>query len=114
MATPTPVDQTVQRDRLTPDQADTPGSPNTKDLAEEANTPSTGPDTPDVTAEISSLSISLPSSSPSSSPHISFTEDSPQEAYPYYGDSDYDSDSSDEEPVTSKRAETRSKSETEE
>lgn len=120
MATPTPVDQTVQRDLLPPDQADTPGSPHTKDLAEEADdnkvvngdsAPSTGPDTPDVTAEFSSLSLSLPSSS--SSPHTSFTEDIPQEAYPY-SSSDYDSDSSDEEPVASKRAEARSKSETEE
>lgn len=124
MATPTPVDQTVQRDLLPPpDQADTPGSPHTKDLAEEAHddnkvvngdsAPSTGPDTPDVTAEFSSLSLSLPSSS--SSPHTSFTEDSPQEAYPYSSsDYDSDSDSSDEEPVASKRAEARSKSETEE
>lgn len=112
MATPTPVDHTVQRDLLPPpDQADLPGSPTTtKDLAEEADdnkvvnggsTPSSGPDTPDVTAELSAISLSLPpsSSSSSSSPHTSFTEDCPPAAS-FYSSSDYDSDSLDEEPVT--------------
>lgn len=126
MATPTPVDQTVQRDQTLPDQADPPGSPYTKDLAEEADgdnkvvngdsAPSTGPDTPGVTAELSAISLSLPSSSSSSStsPNTSFTEECPPEAYPYSSSDEYDSDSSDEEPVTSKRAEDRLKSVTEE
>lgn len=127
MATPTPVDQTVQRDRLPPpDQADLPGSPTTtKDLAEEADdnkvvngdsAPSSGPDTPDVTAELSAISLSLPSSSSSSSsssPHTSFTEGcSPAAAFD--SSSDYDSDSSEEDPDTSKRAEAPSNSVTEE
>lgn len=119
MATPTPVDQTVQRDQTPPppDQADLPGSPNDKDLAEEAKankvaqdfTPSSGPDPPEVTAEFSALSLSLTSSSSSStSPQASSTEDSPQEAS--YSSSDYDSDSSDEDLVTSNRAEVRTMS----
>lgn len=125
MATPTPVDQTVHRDQSPPpDQAVTPGSPTTKDLAEEANNnkavnddfaPSSGPDIPDVTAEFSAISLSLPSlslSSSSSSPHISANEDSPQEASS--SSSDYDSDSSEEDLATSKGAEARSKSESEE
>lgn len=103
MATPTPVDQTVQRDQPPPDQADTPGSTHNQDLAAEADdntvvngdsSASSGPDTPDVTAEFSVISLSLSSSS--SSPHTSSTEDSPQEASSPSA-SDYDSDSSEEE-----------------
>lgn len=125
MATPTPVDQTVQRDHtLPPDQADTPGSTHTKDLEggtdengvlKDDLSPSAGPATPVVTADCSEISQSLPnltlssSSSASSSPQTSSTEDGPQEAssYPYSDsdyDSDYDSDSSDEDPFTSEPA----------
>lgn len=124
MATPTPVDHMVQRDQPPPDQADTPGSPHNKDLAEEANdnkvvnddfVPSSGPDTPDVTADFSAMSLSLPDlsiSSSSSSPHTSSTEDSPQEASS--SSSDYDSDFSEEDPATSKEVEARDKSVAEE
>lgn len=125
MATPTHVDQMVQRDPPPPpDQADTPGSSPNKDLAEEANdnkvvnddfAPSSGPDTPDVTAEFSAISLSLPDlsiSSSSSSPHISSTEDSPQEASS--SSSDYDSDSSEDDSAISKGAEARDKNVAEE
>lgn len=111
MATPTSVDQPVQRDQPLPDQADPPGSPLTQDLAGEANEnkvvndgfgPSSGPDTPDATAEFSTLSLSIPHlslSSSTSSPHTSSNEDSPQEASSSTSSSDYDydSDSSNEE-----------------
>lgn len=124
MATPTPVDQTVQRDHtLPPDQADTPGSTHNQDLEggtdengvlKDDLAPSAGPATPVVTADCSEISQSIPhltlsstsSSSASSSPHTSFTEDRRQEASSYSSsDSDYDSDSSDEDPFTSERTE---------
>ena len=89
MATPTSVDQTVQRDQPLPDQADTPGSTHTQDLAGE-------------TPGILHLSYS------SSSPHTSSAEDSPQEASSS-ASSDYDSDSSEEEFPTTARSEARLK-----
>lgn len=125
MSTTPSVDQTVQRDQLPPDQADTPGSPHTlhtegpneNEVAKDGFTSPSGADTLDATAEILALSSSLSlspstlhlSDSSSSSPQTSSNEDSPREASSP-DSSNYDFDSSDEEEIlTSERSEDRFK-----